>query len=115
MPAYFRAVDPTPIGDVMLTGINVPIRIGNVTVMPGDLVVGDREGIYFVPPQFVQEVLDNADETHIHDEWTKMKFAEGKYKSSEIYGSPSDPKLKQEYEEYLKKRLDEIHKQRSSK
>jgi len=115
MPAYFRAVDPTPIGDVMLTGINVPIRIGNVTVMPGDLVVGDREGIYFVPPQFVQEVLDKADETHIHDEWTKKKFAEGKYKSSEIYGSPSDPKLKQEYEEYLKKRLDEIRKQRSSK
>jgi regulator of RNase E activity RraA len=115
MPAYFRAVDPTPIGDVMLTGINVPIRIGNVTVMPGDLVVGDREGIYFVPPQFVQEVLDKADETHIHDEWTKKKFAEGKYKSSEIYGSPSDPKMKQEYEEYLKKRLDEIHKQRSSR
>jgi regulator of RNase E activity RraA len=115
MPAYFRSVDPTPIGNVMLTGINVPIRIGNVTVMPGDLVVGDREGIYFVPPQFVQEVLDKADETHIHDEWTKKKFAEGKYKSSEIYGSPSDPKLQQEYQEYLKKRLDEIHKQRSSK
>ncbi len=115
MPAYFRSVDPTPIGNVMLTGINVPIRIGNVTVMPGDLVIGDREGVYFVPPQFVQEVLDKADETHIHDEWTKKKFAEGKYKSSEIYGSPSDPKLKQEYEEYLKKRLDEIHKQRSSK
>jgi len=115
MPAYFRSVDPTPIGNVMLAGINVPIRIGNVTVMPGDLVVGDREGIYFVPPQFVQEVLDKADETHIHDEWTKKKFAEGKYKSAEIYGSPSDPKLQQEYQEYLKKRLDEIHKQRSSK
>lgn len=115
MPAYFRAVDPTPIGDVMLTGINVPVRIGGVTVMPGDLVVGDREGIYFVPPQFVKEVLDHADETHIHDEWTKKKFDEGKYKSSEIYGSPSDPKLQQEYKEYLKRRLDEVRKQRSSK
>jgi 4-hydroxy-4-methyl-2-oxoglutarate aldolase len=115
MPAYFKAVDPTPIGNVMLTGINVPVRIGDVTVMPGDLVVGDREGVYFVPPLFVQEVLDHADETHIHDEWTKKKFDEGKYKSSEIYGSPSDPKLQQEYKEYLKRRLDEIHKQRSSK
>jgi 4-hydroxy-4-methyl-2-oxoglutarate aldolase len=115
MPAYFRSVDPTPIGNVMLTGINVPVRIGGVTVMPGDLVVGDREGVYFIPPQFVQEVLDRADETHIHDEWTKKKFDEGKYKSSEIYGSPSDPKLQQEYQEYLKRRLDEIHKQRSSK
>ena len=115
MPAYFRTVDPTPIGNVMLTGINVPVRIGGVTVMPGDLVVGDREGVYFIPPQFVQEVLDRADETHIHDEWTKKKFAEGKYKSSEIYGSPSDPKLQQEYQEYLKRRLAEIHQQRSSK
>ena len=114
MPAYFRSVDPTPIGNVMLTGINVPIRIGGVTVMPGDVVVGDREGVYFVPPQLVQEVLDKADETHIHDEWTKKKFTEGKYKSSEIYGSPTDPKLKQEYQEYLKKRLDEIHRERGA-
>jgi regulator of RNase E activity RraA len=112
MPAYFRSVDPTPIGNVMLTGINIPIRIGGVTVMPGDLVVGDREGVYFIPPQAVKDVLDRADETHIHDEWTKKKFDEGKYKSSEIYSSPSDPKLKQEYQEYLRKRLEEIRSKR---
>ncbi len=112
MPAYFRSVDPTPIGNVMLTGINIPIRIGGVTVMPGDLVVGDREGVYFIPPQAVKDVLDHADETHIHDEWTKKKFDEGKYKSSEIYGSPADPKLKQEYQEYLTKRLEEIRSKR---
>jgi regulator of RNase E activity RraA len=110
MPAYFRNADPTAIGQVMLTGINIPVRIGNVTVMPGDLVVGDREGVYFIPPQFAKAVLDHADELHIHDEWTKKKFAEGKYKSSEIYPTPTDPKLLQEYQEYLKKRLDEIHK-----
>ena len=51
--------------------------------MPGDLVVGDREGVYFIPPALVDEVLDKADEIHIHDEWTKKKFDEGKYKSSE--------------------------------
>jgi 4-hydroxy-4-methyl-2-oxoglutarate aldolase len=114
MPGYFLSVDPTPIGNVMLTGINVPIRIRGVTVMPGDLAVGDREGVYFIPPQAVKAVLDRADETHVHDEWTKKKFDEGKYKSSEIYGSPKDPKLKKEYEEYLKKRLEEIYKQRES-
>jgi 4-hydroxy-4-methyl-2-oxoglutarate aldolase len=114
MPGYFRAIDPTPIGNVMLTGINIPIRIGNVTVMPGDLAVGDREGIYFIPPQLVKAVLDRADEIHIHDEWTKKKFAEGKYKSSEIYGSPSDSKLKQEYQYYLKQKLEELRKQRGT-
>ncbi|HEX2662109.1 MAG TPA: hypothetical protein VHM93_04690 [Candidatus Acidoferrum sp.] len=115
MPAYFRSVDPTPIGSVMLTGINIPVRIGGVTVMPGDLVVGDREGVYFIPPQLVKEVLDRADEIHIHDEWTKKKFDEGKYKSSEIYSTPSDPKLLQEYQEFLKKRLEEIRRQRNAK
>ena len=115
MPAYLRSEDPTPIGNVMLTGINVPIRIGGVTVMPGDLVVGDREGVYFIPPQSVKEILDRADEIHIHDEWTKMKFDEGKYKSSDIYSSPKDPKLQKEYQEYLKRRLDEIRQQQTSK
>jgi regulator of RNase E activity RraA len=114
MPGYFLSVDPTPIGNVMLTGINVPVRIRGVTVMPGDLAVGDREGVYFIPPQFVQEVLDRSDEIHIHDEWTKRKFDEGKYKSSEIYGSPSDPKLLKEYQEYLKSRLEELHKKRNA-
>src|SRR5690349_7748299 len=115
MPAYFRSADPTPIGNVMLTGINIPVRIGGVTVMPGDLVVGDREGVYFIPPHFVKEVLDRADEIRIHDEWTKKKFDEGKYKSSEIYSTPKDPKLLQEYQEYLKKRLEEIRKARVQK
>lgn len=112
MAAYFRHVDPTPIGEVMLTGINIPIRIGGVTVMPGDLVFGDREGIYFIPPQEVKAVLDRADEIHIHDEWTRKKFDEGKYKSSEIYGSPTDPILKKEYAEFLKLRLSELQHRR---
>ena len=112
MPAYFRKTHPSAIANVTLTGINIPIKIGNVTVMPGDMVVGDREGVYFVPPALAQQVVDNADTLHIHDEWTRMKFDEGKYKSSEIYGSPKDPALLQEYKDYLKRRLDEIHAKR---
>jgi regulator of RNase E activity RraA len=113
MPAYFRHAHPTPIRDVMLTGINVPVRIGEATVNPGDLVFGDREGVYFVPPALLETILDRADVTHIHDEWTKKKFDEGKYKSSEIYGSPRDPALKKEYEEYLAKRLAELKAERA--
>jgi len=110
MPAYFRGAHPSAIGNVIITGINVPVRIGKATVMPGDLVFGDAEGVYFVPPALVQQVVDNADVIHIHDEWTRKKFDEGKYKSRDIYGSPTDPALKKEYEEYLKKRLEEIRK-----
>jgi len=110
MPAYFREAHPSAISNVMISGINIPVRIGKATVLPGDLVFGDAEGVYFIPPALVQKVVDNADEVHIHDEWTRKKFDEGKYKSSEIYGTPKDPELKKEYDEYLKKRLEEIRK-----
>ena len=110
MPAYFRRTHPSFLTNVIISGINVPVRIGKATVMPGDLVLGDSEGVYFIPPSLVQQVVDNSDVIHIHDEWTRMKFDEGKYKSREIYGTPTDPALKKEYDEYLKKRLEEIRK-----
>jgi regulator of RNase E activity RraA len=107
MPVYYRGVHPTPIdySSAMVTGMNVPVKIGDATVMPGDIVFGDRGGLYFIPPEFVKEILDRAEVTHIHDEWTKMKFDTGKYKSSDIYPSPHDPALKKEYQDYLKQKL----------
>ena len=110
MPCYYRYAHPSALTPATTTvaGYNVPIRVGNVTVMPGDLVMGDKEGVSFIPPSLAEGILDNADRIHIHDEWTRKKFDEGKYKSSEIYGSPKDPALQKEYQEYLEKRLAEI-------
>jgi regulator of RNase E activity RraA len=105
MGLYFRGAHPTAIQDVMLTGFNIPIRIGKTTVLPGDVVFGDREGVTFCPPHLVEEVLKRAEDTHVHDEWTQEKLKSGKFKSSEIYGSPRDPALKKEYQEYRDQRL----------
>jgi 4-hydroxy-4-methyl-2-oxoglutarate aldolase len=102
---YYRAAVPPAIHDLMVTGINVPVRIGSATVMPGDVVFGDPEGVYFIPPSQLKGLIDEADVTHIHDEWTKKKFDEGKYVSSDIYSSPSDPALQKEYQDYLKEKL----------
>jgi len=114
MPAYFRSANPTALTNstAMVAAFNVPVRIGNVTVMPGDLVMGDKEGVSFIPPQAAKQVLDAADTTHVHDEWTKKKFDEGKYKSTDIYSSPREQSLRDEYNEYLKKKLEEIKKSR---
>jgi 4-hydroxy-4-methyl-2-oxoglutarate aldolase len=105
MPVYYRHAHPSAIRQVTLTGYNVPIRIGSATVVPGDMVFGDRTGVYFVPPMMIQKILDRAEETHIHDEWTKDKFQKGRYKSTDLYPTPQDPALRKEYEEYKKKRL----------
>jgi len=114
MPCYYRSANPTALTPQTTTvaGINVPIRIGNVTVMPGDLVAGDKEGVSFIPPSMAEGILDRADTLHIHDEWTRKKFDEGKYKSSEIYSAPKDPALLKEYNEYLARRLAEIKAER---
>jgi regulator of RNase E activity RraA len=105
LAGYFRAAVPPAIHNVFVAGINIPVRIGTATVMPGDLVFGDSEGVSFIPPHLVQGIIDEAQVTHIHDEWTKKKFDEGKYKSTEVYSRPRDPALLKEYEEYLKQKL----------
>ena len=102
MPAYFRGTAPDSLSNVMLTGINIPIRIGNATVMPGDVVLGDEEGLLFIPPHLVQASLDAASSTMARDEWIKQKMDTRKYKSSDLYGTPRDPELRKEMDEYIK-------------
>jgi regulator of RNase E activity RraA len=101
IPIYVRGFHVSAIGDVMLTGINVPVRIGETTVMPGDIVVGDREGLTFIPPHLMDSVSKASIITELHDVWTKERLATGKYKASDLYPSPRDPKMKEEYEKWL--------------
>lgn len=84
MHVFVRGVDPSALRGTTLMGINVPIRIGQVTVMPGDVVVSDKEGITFIPPQLAQEVIDKAQMTHKVDEWGHEMLREGKYTPGEI-------------------------------
>lgn len=83
---YVRGVDPSALENVMLTGINVPIRIGDVSVMPGDIAIGDPEGITFVPPQLAAKVADDTEMDHLVDEWGHMMLREGKYTPGQIDG-----------------------------
>ena len=73
MPAYYRGTGPDSLNNVMLTGINIPIRIGNATVMPGDVVLGDEEGLFFIPPHLVKDAIEAADE---HDGARRMDQVE---------------------------------------
>lgn len=102
MPAYYRGAHPSSLTNVQLSGINVPIRIGDAIVMPGDIVLGDRDGILFIPPQLVEEVISSARTQRLRDRWIKSKFDLGKYKSGEIYSQPTDPALLKELQEFLR-------------
>lgn len=60
MPGFFVGAEPSFIHGTMVMGINIPVRIGATTVMPGDVVLGDRTGIVFIPPHLVKGVVDAA-------------------------------------------------------
>ena len=81
---YMRGADPTPIADVTLAGINIPIRIGGATVLPGDVMLGTPTGLIFIPPHLVQEVVETSEAIRVRDEFGKMRLDEGKYTSGEI-------------------------------
>jgi 4-hydroxy-4-methyl-2-oxoglutarate aldolase len=81
---YIRGVDPTAIADVTLAGLNIPIRIGGVTVLPGDVVLGTPTGVIFIPPHLAQEVVERSEDIRVRDEFGKLRLAEGKYISGEI-------------------------------
>ena len=92
---YVRGPDPSALRDVTLMGINVPIRIGRVTVMPGDVVVSDVEGLTFIPPQLCGEVVDRATMIHLVDEWGHMMLRQGKYTPGEIDRKWSRPMIEE--------------------
>ena len=81
---FHRGVDPTPIRDVTLAGVNIPIRIDDVTVMPGDVALGTPEGLSFIPPHLAQEVVEESENTRQRDVFGKLRLHEGTYTSGEI-------------------------------
>ncbi len=82
--AYVRGWDPSFIKDMMLTGLNKPIRIGRATVLPGDVVLAKREGVIFIPAHLVQEVITNAEFIALRDTFGKQRLNEGKYTPGQI-------------------------------
>ena len=81
---YVRGVDPTAIADVTLAGLNIPVRIGGITILPGDIILGTPSGIIAIPPQLAQLVVDQSENTRVRDEFGKLRLDEGKYTSGEI-------------------------------
>jgi regulator of RNase E activity RraA len=100
MQAYYKNSFPTQGMRVMVTGINIPVRIGKALVMPGDVVLADREGIWFIPPQLVQEVVESGEVSKARDDWSLMMLGSGKYTSRQIYG-PLTPELQKLRDDYV--------------
>lgn len=81
---FCRGVDPTAIAEVTLVGVNIPIRIGHATVLPGDVVLGTMSGLTFVPPHLAEAVVIYSEDIRQRDVFGKLRLSEKTYTSGQI-------------------------------
>jgi 4-hydroxy-4-methyl-2-oxoglutarate aldolase len=98
---YCRGAHPSAIWEVTLAEVNGPIRIGNATVMPGDVVLGTREGVTFVPPHLAEEVVARSEDVRQRDVFGKQRIAERTYTSGQIDVSVWADEIEADYAAWL--------------
>lgn len=118
---WIKGSDPSYILQMMLTAINVPIRIGRATVLPGDVVLAKKYGVIFIPAHLVEDLVINSEVTALRDEFGHQRLREKKYLPGQIDSGWSEdikkdflnwlnnypgklPMTKKELDDYLKVR-----------
>lgn len=81
---FYRGSHPSPIGDVMMTGMNVPTRIGHAVCLPGDVVVGTISGVIFIPAHLAEYVASTAEKAHLRDIFGFERLQTKTYTASQI-------------------------------
>lgn len=69
------AQDQAPRGKVV--DFRIPVKIGEVTVSPGDILIGDLDGVCVVPREMEQEVFSRALEKARGEKTVQMRIQEG--------------------------------------
>ena len=82
--SWTKGNDPSYIQQMMLSGINVPIRVGRATVLPGDAVLAKKYGVVFIPAHLLDTVVLNAEFIALRDQFGHQRLREGKYTPGQI-------------------------------
>lgn len=98
---FCRGVHPSAILDVTLAEVNGPVRIGNATVLPGDVVLGTREGVSFIPAHLAEEVVTRSEDVRQRDVFGKSRIAEGVYTSGQIDVSTWVDEIEADYQAWV--------------
>jgi regulator of RNase E activity RraA len=100
--AFVRDFHPSFTEDMVLMGLNTAIRIGNVMVLPGDLVIAQKEGVLFVPAHMAEQVVSTAEFVIRKDQFGFEMVRTGRYTTGEIDSQWTDA-IKTEFLKWLEK------------
>ncbi|MEP1934004.1 MAG: ribonuclease activity regulator RraA [Roseibium sp.] len=90
MPAYHaRPSAPTNLTKHHAVAVNDPIACGGVSVFPGDIIVGDNEGVVCIPLHMANDVADEAAEMTVFEDFVMEMVKQG----ASTFGlyPPTDP------------------------
>lgn len=106
--SFFRGYHPTSAtSTIMLMGINTPVRMGHVTVMPGDVVLGKDPGVVFIPPHLAETVVVTSEIIRLRDMFGKLCLREGRYTPGEIDRRWTD-NIEEDFSGWLEDHVDEL-------
>jgi regulator of RNase E activity RraA len=78
-PAYHRQPVPAPsFGRLQAVDLNVPIGCADVAVYPGDIIVGDAEGVVVIPARMASRIAQEAYESTQYDTFAAEEVARGR-------------------------------------
>lgn len=100
--AWVKGHHPSYIKDMTPTSINAPVRIGEVTVFPGDVVFANEYGVAFIPAHLVEGLVKASELTGLRDEFERYLLQQSKYPSGEIHGDWAE-KIKDEFRAWVAK------------
>ncbi len=99
---YMRRGHASSVSPIMMSvDYQVPVRIGSVTVVPGDILVGDTTGILVIPADIVEKVANTALEHDEQEEFQRDLLLKGE-SIYDVY--PMNAATKKRYEEYRKQK-----------
>lgn len=120
--AVVRDFHPSFTEEMVLMGLNTPIRIGNAIVLPGDLVIVQEEGVLFVPAHMAELVVSTSEFVILKDKFGFEMVRTNRYSTGEIDSQWSD-EIKTDFLKWLeehpelgqmtKEELDEIMSKRT--
>lgn len=110
--SYYTSYDPSyhnPPGDLntMITGINHPIRIRTVTVMPGDVVLGKLGVVVFIPPHLAEKVCTTSEIVRLRDMFGHQRLREGKYTAGQIDAKWTD-EIEKDFSKWINDHIQEL-------
>lgn len=84
-----------------IAGINIPTNIGNTVVMPGDVILGKREGVIVIPPHLAQRIVETAEIVQLRDAFGFARLKAGVYTPGQI-DTRWAPEIEEDFQGWLR-------------